>query len=77
MKQKEKRKEGQQNGITTIKKEIQKTIIVLLSVSLALVGIITCVLNYVSTTRAMEDSMQVTAQVAADQVSNRDRKSVV
>lgn len=71
MKQKEKRKEGQQNGITTIKKEIQKTIIVLLSVSLALVGIITCVLNYVSTTRAMEDSMQVTAQVAADQVSNR------
>lgn len=67
MKQKEKRKEGQQNGITTIKKEIQKTIIVLLSVSLALVGIITCVLNYVSTTRAMEDSMQV----AADQVSNR------
>lgn len=71
MKQKEKRKEGQQNGITTIKKEIQKTIIVLLSVSLALVGIITCVLNYVSTIRAMEDSMQVTAQVAADQVSNR------
>lgn len=71
MKQKEKRKERQQNGITTIKKEIQKTIIVLLSVSLALVGIITCVLNYVSTTRAMEDSMQVTAQVAADQVSNR------
>lgn len=71
MQQKEKRKKGQQNGITTIKKEIQKTIIVLLSVSLALVGIITCVLNYVSTTRAMEDSMQVTAQVAADQVSNR------
>ncbi len=71
MKQKEKRKEGQQNGITTIKKEIQKTIIVLLSVSLTLVGIITCVLNYVSTTGAMKDSMQVTAQVAADKVSNR------
>lgn len=71
MQQKEKRKEGQQNGITTIKKEIQKTIIVLLSVSLTLVGIITCVLNYVSTTGAMKDSMQVTAQVAADKVSNR------
>ncbi len=71
MKQKEKRKEGQQNGMTTIKKEIQKTIIILLSVSLALVGIITCVLNYVSTTGAMEDSMQVTAQVAAEQVNYR------
>ena len=71
MQQKEKRKKGQKNGMTTIKKEIQKTIIVLLSVSLTLVGIITCVLNYVSTTGAMKDSMQVTAQVAADKVSNR------
>ena len=71
MQQKEKRKKGQKNGMITIKKEIQKTIIVLLSVSLTLVGIITCVLNYVSTTGAMKDSMQVTAQVAADKVSNR------
>lgn len=53
---------------TTIKSEIQKNIIILITVSLVLVGGISCWLNYSSTQSTLEQSMQETAKQAADKI---------
>ncbi len=56
---------------TTIKQEIQKVIIILVSVSLILVGGISCWLNYSSTEDALEQNMQETAIQTADKIQYR------
>lgn len=67
---------GSKDGMQTIQKEIQKVMILLLTCSLALVGLITCILNYRSTISELESSMQVTAQVAAEQINYRLQKTM-
>lgn len=69
MKLQRKRKNNtKEEKITTIKREIQRVIISLLTVSLLLSGGIACYLNYISTARALEGSMPVTAAEAAGEV---------
>ena len=58
-------------GAMTISKEIQRAMVLLLAVSLPLLGVVTCTLNYRSTVSELESSMKVTAQVAAEQVKYR------
>lgn len=53
---------------TSIKQEIQKVIIILITVSLVLVGGISCWLNYSSTESALEKSMQETAKQASEKM---------
>ena len=53
---------------TTIKREIQKIIIGLLTVALLLSGGISCYMNYISITSILKESMPVTAAEAAGEV---------
>ena len=53
----------------SIKGKINKVTISLLIVSLLIIGVASCVLNYWTLYKAMVDSLQTTAQVAAGQVS--------
>ncbi len=69
-------KPAAKNGVMTIQQEIQKSMIMLLTISLVLVGVVTCALNYRSTISELESSMQVTAQVAAEQVQYRLAKTM-
>lgn len=62
--------------ITSIKTEIQKIIILLISVSLILVGGVSCWLNYSSTESTLEQNMQETAKVAAQQVQYQLRATM-
>lgn len=54
--------------ITTIKRDIQRIIILLLATALVLAGGISCYLNYISTSDALKGSMPVTATEAASEV---------
>lgn len=54
--------------VTTIKREIQRIIILLLATALVLAGGISCYLNYISTSDALKGSMPVTAAEAANEV---------
>lgn len=67
---------GLKSGVVSIQQEIQTSMILLLVVSLLLVGVVTCVLNYGSSVSQMESSMKVTAQVAAEQVKYRLGKTM-
>lgn len=53
---------------TTIKRKIQAMIILLVALSLAVVGTLSCWLNYNSTIASLEQSLANTAKVAAGQV---------
>lgn len=64
------------NGAMTIQQEIQKAMILLMVISLLLVGVVTSALDYRSTISELESSMQVTAQVAAEQVQYRLEKTM-
>lgn len=61
---------------STIKQEIQKVIIMLVTISLLLVGIISCWLNYSSTESALEKNMQETAKQTADKIQYRLRSTM-
>ena len=67
---------GPKSGVVSIQQEIQKSMILLLVVSLLLVGVVTCVLSYSSSVSQMKSSMKVTAQVAAEQVKYRLGKTM-
>ena len=67
---------GLKSGVVSIQQEIQTSMILLLVVSLLLVGVVTCVLNYRSSVSQMKSSMKVTAQVAAEQVKYRLGKTM-
>lgn len=56
---------------TSIKKEIQQGIILLISISMVIIGGISCYLNYSSTEATLKKNMQETAKVAANQVQYR------
>lgn len=62
---------GNSTATTTIRAEIQKAIIVLVSVSLILMGTISCVLNYLSTEKTLAGDLAETAQASADMVHYR------
>lgn len=66
----------EKNGSVTVQKEIQGMMVRLLCITLALVGIVTCFLNYRSAISEMQTSMQVTARVAAEQVQYRLQKTM-
>ena len=66
MRKKQNKKEVQ---AVTIKEKIKKIIIKMLAVSLAVTGIASCVLNYSTLKRAMEDSMIATAEVSAQYIN--------
>lgn len=69
MRRKKKRKGTlKEMKITTIKREIQRIIILLLAAALVLAGGISCYLNYISTSDALKGSMPVTAAEAASEV---------
>lgn len=53
---------------TTIRSEVQKTIIFLVTISLLLVGILSCVLNFISTISTLKQNMTETAQTAAEEI---------
>ena len=52
-----------------IKERIKKVTIQMLVMALLIVGIISCILNYWTLSKAMKDSLQITAKVAAGQVN--------
>ena len=52
-----------------IKEKIKKVTIQMLVMALLIVGIISCILNYWTLSKSMEDSLQITAKVAAGQVN--------
>jgi hypothetical protein len=56
---------------TTIKHKIRMMILGIVSVSLIILGTLSCWLNYVSTMNTMKNSLMVTAGVAAGQVEYR------
>ncbi|PWJ50551.1 methyl-accepting chemotaxis protein [Faecalicatena contorta] len=69
MRRKKKRKgTPKEMKVTTIKREIQRIIILLLATALVLAGGISCYLNYISTSDALKGSMPVTATEAASEV---------
>ena len=51
-----------------IKERIKKVTILMLVISLLIIGGVSCFLNYFTLYKAMEDSLQTTAQVAAGQI---------
>ncbi len=53
---------------STIKAEIQKAIIILVSISLIALGVVSCFLNYFSTQNTLKQSMLVTADLASQRV---------
>ncbi len=57
--------------MTSIKVEIKKSIIMLVVVSLVLLGVISCWLNYSATEGALEQNMQETAKQVADKLQYR------
>ena len=59
----------QKNEKNTIKQKIKTVTIQLLVAALCMVGGISCILNYWTLSKAMADSLQTTAQVAAGQVN--------
>ncbi len=69
----EKRNAAQQkgSGMKTIKDQIKRIIVVMLTTSLLLIGIISSVLNYITMHQTLEKSMSETAFVAAEQVNYR------
>lgn len=76
---KEKKKEDERRqtfGQTTIRAEVQKTIIFLVIISLLLLGIVSCVLNYKSTMSTLRQSIVETAQVASEQVHQQIQASM-
>lgn len=56
---------------TTIRAEVQKSIIILVTVALVLIGVVSCWLNYSSTNTTLEQNMTETAKTAAEMVSFR------
>lgn len=71
MKEKKVRVTVKKGGQQTIKKQIEQMVMLLLAISLTLVGIISCILNYTSTVSIVKESMKTTAQVAAEGVRYR------
>lgn len=57
--------------LTSIKNEVQKAIILLVAISLSLIGIISCWLNYYSTEEVLEQNMLETAEQAVEHVEYR------
>ena len=64
-----KKSEKKGNIAKSIKEQIRKVTIEMLVLSLVIIGAASCFLNYVTLYKAMKDSLQTTAQVAAGQVS--------
>ena len=56
---------------TTIKAEVQKAIIFIVTISLVLLGAVSCWLNYSSTEDALKQNMQVTAVQSAEKLQYR------
>lgn len=64
-------KKNKRESRRTIKGDIQKVVILLVTISLIAVGILSCVLNYFSTLSIAENALQKTASVAAEQIQYR------
>lgn len=59
------------NNLTTIRSEIRRSVVALITVALVLVGGASCYLNFFSAKSILEDNMQVTATQAATQIKYR------
>lgn len=54
--------------VKTIKKKILTSVIIIVFVSLSILGLVSCILSYVSTNDTLEQTMKETAKIAADRI---------
>lgn len=66
-----KRSKQKTEGNKSIKGKVLKTTIMIVTVSLLLIGIVSMILNYISTFDALEKTMSETVEVAEKQVTNQ------